>query len=160
HAVTNAAASAPGTSRPASFQLIQPNPECPAALWVMSMAEGWLKYRGRGRWRDGRAPTTIARGEWVGGGGRPSKPLQQDPRRKPMMRLRLPALAALGVIVVAMAASAQDKFPVKPVKIVVPYAPGGATDIVARIVAEQMRQSLGQAFVVENKPGAFGIVAL
>ncbi len=42
----------------------------------------------------------------------------------------------------------------KPVKIIVPYAPGGATDIVARIIGEQMRQSLGQNFVVENKPGA------
>ena len=43
---------------------------------------------------------------------------------------------------------------------IVPYAPGGATDIVARIVGEQMRQSLGQSFVVENKPGAFGIIAI
>src|SRR5437016_3792918 len=58
------------------------------------------------------------------------------------------------------AAQAQDKFPSKLVKILVPYAPGGATDIVARIVAEQMRQSLGQSFVVENKPGAFGILAI
>jgi tripartite-type tricarboxylate transporter receptor subunit TctC len=77
-----------------------------------------------------------------------------------MKRLRLIALAALGTFAVAMAASAQDKFPVKPVKIVVPYGPGGATDIVTRIVAEQMRLSLGQSFVVENKPGAFGIVAI
>ena len=77
-----------------------------------------------------------------------------------MKRLRLVALAALGTFVVALMASAQDKFPVKPVKIVLPYGPGGATDIVTRIVAEQMRQSLGQSFVVENKPGAFGIVAI
>ena len=77
-----------------------------------------------------------------------------------MKRLRLIALAALGTFAVAMAASAQDKYPVKPVKIVLPYGPGGATDIVTRIVAEQMRQALGQSFVVENKPGAFGIVAI
>jgi tripartite-type tricarboxylate transporter receptor subunit TctC len=57
-------------------------------------------------------------------------------------------------------APAQDKFPSKPVKILVPYAPGGATDIVSRIVGEQMRNLLGQSFVVENKPGAFGILAI
>jgi tripartite-type tricarboxylate transporter receptor subunit TctC len=56
-------------------------------------------------------------------------------------------------------AGAQDKYPSKPVKIIVPYAPGGATDIVARIIGEQMRQILGQSFVVENKQGAFGIIA-
>jgi tripartite-type tricarboxylate transporter receptor subunit TctC len=69
----------------------------------------------------------------------------------------------LSIACLALAASpapAQDKYPSKPVKIIVPYAPGGATDIVARIVGEQMRQSLGQSFVVENKPGAFGILAI
>jgi len=76
-----------------------------------------------------------------------------------MKRLTLIALAVTGLAVGGMA-SAQDKYPTKPVKIVVPYGPGGATDIVTRIVAEQMRQSLGQSFVVENKPGAFGIVAI
>ena len=78
----------------------------------------------------------------------------------------LGALACLALGAAATSGSwlssswAQDKYPVKPVKIVLPYGPGGATDIVTRIVAEQMRQSLGQSFVVENKPGAFGIVAI
>ena len=57
-------------------------------------------------------------------------------------------------------AAAQDKYPSRPVKVLVPYAPGGATDIVARVVGEQLRQILGQSFVVENKPGAFGILAI
>jgi len=69
-------------------------------------------------------------------------------------------LAALTGLSFVTAASAQDKFPTKPVRIIVPYGPGGATDIVTRIVGEQMRQILGQSMVIENKPGAFGIVAI
>jgi len=77
-----------------------------------------------------------------------------------MRRFGVTLLAAAGLALALAQAAAQDKFPSKPVKILVPYAPGGATDIVARIVAEPMRQSLGQSFVVENKPGAFGILAI
>jgi tripartite-type tricarboxylate transporter receptor subunit TctC len=57
-------------------------------------------------------------------------------------------------------APAQDKYPSKPIKVVVPFGPGSATDIVMRIVGEQMRPILGQPIVIENKPGAFGIIAI
>src|SRR6266508_1473161 len=69
-------------------------------------------------------------------------------------------LALLGLVVATIPAAAKDKYPSRPVKIVVPYAPGGATDITSRLFGEQMRQSLGQQFVVENKPGAFGILGI
>ena len=63
-------------------------------------------------------------------------------------------------LVVASPAFAQDAYPNKPVKILVPYGPGGATDIIARIVAVRLSESLGQSFVVENRPGANGNLAL
>jgi tripartite-type tricarboxylate transporter receptor subunit TctC len=74
---------------------------------------------------------------------------------------RLVATAAALVCLAGIAfGQAADKFPSKQVKIIVPYAPGGATDIVARILADQMGKRLGQSFYVDNRPGAFGIVAL
>src|SRR6266568_2435339 len=73
-----------------------------------------------------------------------------------MKRLTLFILLALAGTTVA----AQDKYPAKPIKVVVPFGPGSATDIVMRIVGEQMRPILGQPVVIENKPGAFGILAI
>lgn len=68
-------------------------------------------------------------------------------------------MAASMALALATGAAAQD-FPSRPIKIIVPYAPGGATDIVARLISEEMRQSLGQPVLVENKPGANGILAI
>jgi tripartite-type tricarboxylate transporter receptor subunit TctC len=62
------------------------------------------------------------------------------------------ALAFVGV-------SAQDKFPNKIVRLVVGFPAGSATDVAARIVANQMAQELGQTFIVENKPGASSDIA-
>ncbi|MCC6777413.1 MAG: tripartite tricarboxylate transporter substrate binding protein [Hyphomicrobiales bacterium] len=72
-------------------------------------------------------------------------------------------LALSAALLLALGASelaAQDKFPSKPVKVVVPFGAGSATDIVIRIVGEHMRPILGQPVVIENKPGAFGILAI
>jgi len=69
-------------------------------------------------------------------------------------------IAALAVATGASQASAEEKYPDRPVKVIVPYAPGGATDIVARVLGEELRRLLGQSFFVENKPGAYGIIAI
>lgn len=69
-------------------------------------------------------------------------------------------LAALALVAVAMSqAQAQEDYPSRPVTIVVPYAPGGATDNVGRILAQELQKKLGQSFVVENRAGASGITA-
>ena len=53
----------------------------------------------------------------------------------------------------ALPAQAQAPWPFKPIKLVVPYAPGGSTDVVGRVIAEYLGQRLGQNIVVENRPG-------
>jgi tripartite-type tricarboxylate transporter receptor subunit TctC len=72
-----------------------------------------------------------------------------------MPAIRSAALAAL-LALAAVAAFAQQ-YPSKPVKVIVAFSPGSATDILARLMAEHFTRTLGQPFVVENKPGAGGI---
>jgi tripartite-type tricarboxylate transporter receptor subunit TctC len=75
------------------------------------------------------------------------------------MRHRL--LAALaGIVAFAAPAVAQDKWPSKPVTVIVPFAAGGNTDVLARLFAEKIGAALGANFVIENKAGAGGSVGL
>ncbi len=74
------------------------------------------------------------------------------------LTLALVGLAAAGAFWAHMPAMAQDHFPSKPVRIVVPYPPGGATDVAARLLAAEMTKGLGQTVIVENKSGVAGVI--
>jgi tripartite-type tricarboxylate transporter receptor subunit TctC len=67
--------------------------------------------------------------------------------------------AAVAALASAVPASAQSSYPVRPIRVVVPFAAGGVADITLRIVAESLGEKLGQRLVVENMPGAGGVAA-
>ena len=69
-------------------------------------------------------------------------------------------IAQLALALFAPSAFAADAFPAKPIRIIVPAAPGGTTDIAARALADRMGAELGQTVVVENRAGAAGIVGV
>jgi tripartite-type tricarboxylate transporter receptor subunit TctC len=70
------------------------------------------------------------------------------------------AAAAVALGLLAGAAAAQDKWPTKPVTIIVPFAAGGNTDVMARIFSDHLSKRLGQQFIVENRVGAGGVTGL
>jgi tripartite-type tricarboxylate transporter receptor subunit TctC len=70
------------------------------------------------------------------------------------MRRLLLALAALALFAAPALAQSADKYPEKPIRIIVPYPPGGSVDVLGRLLAQRMQEHWGQNVIVENRPGA------
>ena len=80
-------------------------------------------------------------------------------RRRPFVQARLIALAAgvaASLVTLAAGPAAAQTYPNRPVKIIVPFAPGGPTEFIIRLTADRLTAMLGQPFVIENRPGGAG----
>jgi tripartite-type tricarboxylate transporter receptor subunit TctC len=73
-------------------------------------------------------------------------------------KLLFAALAAASLLAPAHAQSVADKYPEKPIRIIVPFAPGGSVDTLGRLLAQRMNEGWGQPVVVENRPGAANMI--
>ena len=72
---------------------------------------------------------------------------------------RLPSAFILAAVLAPAAPAAAQVFPTKPIRIVIPFPPGGSNDLVARLVGDKLRASMGQPVVPENRPGGNNIIA-
>jgi tripartite-type tricarboxylate transporter receptor subunit TctC len=70
------------------------------------------------------------------------------------------ALALAGLVLATGGVAQAASYPTKPIRIFVPYGPGGVGDLTVRIVAQKMSEDIGQRFVIENRPGAGGTIAM
>jgi tripartite-type tricarboxylate transporter receptor subunit TctC len=74
--------------------------------------------------------------------------------------MRRTLLGAIGLLLAFPAAAGAQDYPTKPVRLIIPFAPGGSVDIVARLVAAKLGERLGQQVIPENRAGAGGIIAM
>ena len=72
-----------------------------------------------------------------------------------LTRRRLLAVSAAALLGATSAASGED-WPVRPLRVIVPFGPGGGSDIIGRIIGQSLQEKLGQPVVIENRPGAAG----
>ena len=83
-----------------------------------------------------------------------------DASRKQGSRLRDATVreSAAAAVLIAQATTPIEKYPIRPIRLIVPYPPGGATDIFARILGARLGEALGQQIVVEQRAGAAGVL--
>src|SRR5262249_21362327 len=79
-------------------------------------------------------------------------------RRYPMRTMRLTLLAASALVLAFGAAALAQEYPTKPVRLIIPFPPGGSNDVVGRMVATQLGERLGKQVVVDNRGGAGGVL--
>jgi tripartite-type tricarboxylate transporter receptor subunit TctC len=149
------AAAVAGAGRCVSLNVQAADGGCQASWTLKQYAEQQDQPRGGAKTSRYSIPETVS----------------QLPRRAPFKAPRIGfsggsspmkrvVLALLALVAGAGVASAQDKWPSQPIRIVNAFAAGGATDITLRTAAEELRDILGVNVVVENKPGANGIIAM
>ncbi|MDD0811532.1 tripartite tricarboxylate transporter substrate binding protein [Curvibacter sp. RS43] len=106
-------------------------------------------------------PLSTPHGTQIRDSGPDEQAPQDQQRRQVLARLssHLMGLGTVGALLhPASPAGAASNFPLRPVKIVVPFSPGGGTDVIGRALLEGMQQALGQAVFMENKPGAGSVI--
>ena len=77
---------------------------------------------------------------------------------KPTLKRQAGIVTIAAALALGAAVATSAEYPVKPVRIIVPFSPGGGTDIQARVLAAKFQDSMGQSFIVDNRPGASGLI--